>query len=104
MVGASHVHRHQTPERSPDPFDSRHSNRRLPPTTAMGICKPGYTSIHSIVSSLPENCRIDHSFSGEHQFWTFYFTLKPSFERQFDEVALGRVNNVVGVVRLTREM
>jgi hypothetical protein len=70
----------------------------------MGICKPGFTSIHSVVSDIREDCKIDHSFSGEHQFWTFYFKLKPSFERQIDEVALGRINNVVNVVRLTREM
>jgi len=70
----------------------------------MGICKPGYTSIHSVLRELPNGCKIDHSFSGEHQFWTLYFSLKPSFERKADEIALGRIKNVVGVMRLTREM
>ena len=91
--------KHPTPYHSEDTPRDVHLSR---PT--MGICKPGYTSIYSLFSDIPDDCNIDHSFSGEHQFWTFYFNLKPSFERQVDELALGRIKNVVSVLRLTREM
>ena len=70
----------------------------------MGVCKQGYTSIHSLIQGDLSDCTIDHVMSGENQFWTLVFALRPGYERKADELELGRIKNVRKSIRLTREL
>jgi hypothetical protein len=70
----------------------------------MGVCKDGYTSIHSLVEGDLSDWTIEHVMSGENQFWTLAFALRPGYERKADELELGRIKNVRKSIRLTREL
>ncbi len=69
----------------------------------MGVCKPGYTSIHSLLQGNLSGCAVKHVTSGENQFWRLAFALRPSYERKADELEVGRIKNVRKSLRLTRE-
>jgi hypothetical protein len=68
----------------------------------MGVCKPGYASIHSFLQGL-EDCAIDHRTSGEDPIWVLTWGLQPAHERKADEMPVGRINNIRSTIRLTRE-
>jgi hypothetical protein len=69
----------------------------------MGVCKPGYASIHSFLQDGLEDCTVDHRTIGEDQIWVLTWGLKQAHERSADEMAVGRINNVRSTIRLTRE-
>jgi hypothetical protein len=69
----------------------------------MGVCKTGYTSIHSLVDGDLSKWDIEHTSNGEHQFWKLSFPLVPGYEGKVDELQIGRIKNVQGSIRMTRE-
>ena len=70
----------------------------------MGVCKPGYASIHSLLHANFDNFKINHTSEGENNLWVLTFRLQPGYERKVDELEIGRIKNVRKTIRLTREM
>jgi hypothetical protein len=70
----------------------------------MGVCKPGYISIHSLLDTNLDNYKINHTLEGENHFWVLTFPLQPGYERKADVLEIGRIKNVRKTIRLTREM
>lgn len=70
----------------------------------MGACKPGYTSIHSLLQGDFNKCTVNHTSEHENQFWVLTFPLQPGYERKADELEIGRIKNVRKTIRFTREM
>jgi hypothetical protein len=73
----------------------------------MGVCHEGYTSLHTFIDTSVtdcEECSVLHAYDDANKFWTLSWLLKPGQERKIDEFEVGRVKNVLGSIRLTREM
>jgi hypothetical protein len=70
----------------------------------MGVCPPGFVSIHSLFTNAGlGNCTIHHATAHGTQFWLVEYPLPASGERKADQLSLGTIKNVRKTIRLTRE-
>jgi hypothetical protein len=69
----------------------------------MGICGPDFISIQSVLDCNFDHCKVQHHTIGANEFWILWFPLRTGYERQREQIEIGRIKNVQCSLRLTKE-
>jgi hypothetical protein len=69
----------------------------------MGVCKPGYTSIHSLFEGDLSQSIVERLSKDGNQLCRLSFPLAPGHQAKIDEIKIGRIKNVRSTIRMTRE-